>query len=104
MFYSYVKLALKVLLRRKFFTAISLFGIALTLTVALIGTALFDHMVAPIAPEVNLDRTLHAGAFYLEVAKGDSVRSTSTGRMWRRPSESITWTTSLAAGSIGLSE
>ena len=79
MLLSYVKLALKVLLRRKFFTAISLFGIAFTLTVALVGTAVFDHMIAPVPPEVNLERTLHAGGLYLEVAKGDSVRSTTAG-------------------------
>jgi len=55
---NYLKLAFKVLWRRKFFTAISLFGIALTLVVLLVVTALFDHAFAPHAPETRLDRTL----------------------------------------------
>ena len=47
---SYLKLAWKVLLRRKFFTFISLFGIAFTLVVLTLVTALVDHVVAPIHP------------------------------------------------------
>jgi len=55
---NYIKMALKVLVRRKFFTAISLFGIGFTLMVLLVCCAIVDHMLAPIPPEVNLDRTL----------------------------------------------
>jgi putative ABC transport system permease protein len=58
MFASYVKLAWKVLWRRKFFTAISLFGISLTLVVLMVATALLDHTFAPMSPEVRQDRTL----------------------------------------------
>jgi putative ABC transport system permease protein len=58
MFKSYLKLAWKVLWRRKFFTAISLFGISLTLVVLIVATALLDHTFAPMAPEVRQDRTL----------------------------------------------
>jgi putative ABC transport system permease protein len=47
---SYLKLAWKVLLRRKFFTFISLFGIAFTLVVLLLVTALLDHVAGPYAP------------------------------------------------------
>ena len=36
MLHNYLKIAIKVLLRRKFFTAISLFGIGFTLTVLLV--------------------------------------------------------------------
>lgn len=55
---SYGKLALKVLARRRFFTFVSLVGIAFTLTVLLVVTAMFEEMVAPKAPETRLDRTL----------------------------------------------
>ena len=47
---SYLKLAWKVLWRRKFFTAISLFGICLTLVVLMVATAVLDHIFAPLAP------------------------------------------------------
>ncbi len=55
---SYLKLAWKVLWRRKFFTAISLFGIAFTLVVLMVATAVLDHIFAPMAPEVRQERTL----------------------------------------------
>jgi putative ABC transport system permease protein len=62
---NYLKVALKVLARRKFFTFISLFGISVTLTVLMVATALLDHTVAPHAPETRSDRTL--GVFFLEM-------------------------------------
>ena len=46
---SYLKLAWKVLLRRKFFTFISLFGIAFTLVVLMVATALLDNVVAGVS-------------------------------------------------------
>jgi putative ABC transport system permease protein len=55
---NYLKMAVKVLLRRKFFTFISLFGIAFTLIVLMVVVALFDHSFAPFPPEVNQERTL----------------------------------------------
>jgi len=55
---NYIKMALKVLVRRKFFTAISLFGVGFTLMVLLVASAILDHTVAPMPPEVNIDRTL----------------------------------------------
>jgi putative ABC transport system permease protein len=55
---NYLKLALKVLLRRKVFTAISLIGISLTLVVIMVATALLDNVFAPRAPETRADRTL----------------------------------------------
>ena len=48
---NYLKIALKVLVRRKFFTFISLFGISFTLVVLMVVTAMLDHMLAPMAPE-----------------------------------------------------
>jgi putative ABC transport system permease protein len=56
---SYLKLAWKVLWRRKFFTGISLFGIAFTLVVLMVATAVLDHIFAPMAPEVRQDRSLY---------------------------------------------
>jgi putative ABC transport system permease protein len=55
---NYLKLAWKVLQRRKVFTAISLFGTSFTLVVLTVAVALFDHTLSPMPPEVNLDRTL----------------------------------------------
>src|SRR5947199_81680 len=55
---NYLKVALKVLGRRKFFTFISLFGISVTLVVLMVATALLDQVFTPEAPEVHGDRTL----------------------------------------------
>ncbi len=55
---SYLTLAWRVLSRRKFFTAISLFGITFTLVVLMAGTAILDNIFAPLAPEVRQHRTL----------------------------------------------
>src|SRR3954451_7178845 len=54
----YLSLAMKVLLRRKFFTFISLFGISFTLLVLMVVTAMFDHAFAPMAPETRQARML----------------------------------------------
>lgn len=54
----YLKTALKVFLRRKFFTLISLFGISFTLVVLMVTTAILDNTFGPIAPEVHQDRTV----------------------------------------------
>lgn len=55
---NYLKIAVKVLLRRKFFTFISLFGISVTLLVLLVATAMIDHTIAPQSPESRSDRML----------------------------------------------
>ena len=65
---NYLKLAWKVLLRRKVFTFISLFGISLTLVVLMVATALLDHVFAPHPPETHLDRTL---GIHLVALRGD---------------------------------
>ena len=54
-----IQLALKVLARRKAFTAISLFGISLTLAVLMVATAILDHAFKPRAPETRAGRTLY---------------------------------------------
>ena len=53
-----LKLALKVLARRKVFTAISLVGIAMTLAVLMVATAVLDNVLASRAPQSRLDRLL----------------------------------------------
>jgi putative ABC transport system permease protein len=55
---NYLKLAFKILGRRKVFTAVSLFGISFTLLVLMVAMALLDHAFAPRSPEGNLRRAL----------------------------------------------
>jgi len=71
---NYLKIAMKVLLRRKFFTFISLFGVSLTLVVLLVATAMLDHVFAPQAPEVQGNRTL---GVYLMAMRGPEATRTS---------------------------
>lgn len=55
---NYMKMALKVLLRRKLFTCISLFTISFTLMVLMVAASLFDHLFGSFPPETRSDRTL----------------------------------------------
>ena len=55
---NYLKIAMKVLLRRKFFTSISLFAVSFTLTVLTVCTALLDHTFGARKPESLADRML----------------------------------------------
>jgi putative ABC transport system permease protein len=55
---SYLKIAFKVFLRRRFFTAVSLFGISFTLVVLTVAVAVLDHTLAANAPESRQGRTL----------------------------------------------
>ena len=55
---NYLKIALKVLGRRKFFTFISLFGITLTLVVLMVAAAMLDNAFAAQQPESRFDRVL----------------------------------------------
>lgn len=58
MLINYIKIAWKVLLRRKFFTFISLFGISFTLMILMVATAMVDHATGSHTPETRLNRTL----------------------------------------------
>jgi putative ABC transport system permease protein len=58
MFTNYIKLALKVMVRRKFFTFISLFGISMTLVVLMVATAILDNVYTARAPESRFSRVL----------------------------------------------
>lgn len=55
---NYIKVAVKVLIRRKFYTFVSLFGIAFTLLILNLIVSLMDHTLAPMQPESNLARIL----------------------------------------------
>jgi putative ABC transport system permease protein len=55
---NYIKIALKVLLRRKFFTFVSLFGIVFTLLVLMVSVALLDNLVNPGEPGSRFERSL----------------------------------------------
>jgi putative ABC transport system permease protein len=70
---NYLKMAWKVLLRRRFFTFVSLFGISLTLVVLMVAAALLDHVFAPHPPETRLGRTL--GVYFVRL-QGPSATST----------------------------
>jgi putative ABC transport system permease protein len=74
---NYLKVALKVLVRRKFFTFISLFGISITLLVLLVTAAIFDHALAPHAPEIRSDRTL--GVYELAMKGDENVNDSEPG-------------------------
>jgi putative ABC transport system permease protein len=70
MLLSYLKIAWKVLLRRKVFTAISLFGISFTLMILLVVYALFDYTVGPHRPELHVDRLLYISRMQLLYREG----------------------------------
>ena len=78
MLLSYLKIAWKVLLRRKFFTAISLFGISFTLMILLVVYALFDYTVGQHRPELRNDRLLFATRMEFQY-KGGGVNRSSIG-------------------------
>jgi len=71
---NYLKTAYKVLLRRRFYTFISLFGIAFTLVVLTVAAALLDHTFGPLPPETRADRTRGVFMIHLE---GPGGRMTS---------------------------
>ena len=67
---NYFKTALKVLMRHKLFTFISLFGISFTLLILIIVTAFIEHTLGPVAPEKKLDRTLSVTMARLKTEAG----------------------------------
>jgi len=73
---NYFKTALKVLLRHRLFTFISLFGISFTLLILIIITSFVEHTLGPVAPEKKLDRTLSVTMARLE---------TEAGGIWNGP-------------------
>jgi putative ABC transport system permease protein len=72
---NYVKIAWKVLLRRKFFTAISLFGISFTLLVLMLSVASVKYMLDPAMPGSKLARTIFAARIEYK-SEGNHIIST----------------------------
>src|SRR5258708_33692790 len=69
---NYLKIAIAVLRRRKFFTFISLFGISFTLTIVIVVAALVDHVFSPGYPDINRDRELFVNRMQLRDTKNGS--------------------------------
>ncbi|UOQ97954.1 ABC transporter permease [Hymenobacter sp. 5317J-9] len=70
MLLSYLKIAWKVLMRRKFFAFISLFGVSFTLMILLVVMAIFDHTVGAAAPLKRIDRMLFVNTMRHEMTDG----------------------------------
>jgi putative ABC transport system permease protein len=76
---NYIKLAVKVLGRRKFFTFISLFGISLTLVVLMVSVAMLDNLFAARKPESRFDRVLGVHVMGLYGPQGGITSSPGYG-------------------------
>lgn len=76
---NYLKIAIKVLLRRKFFTFISLFGVSFTLVVLMVVVAFLDHIYGPLPPETKLGRSLGIFTVRIESPDGRVARSAGAG-------------------------
>ena len=76
---NYIKIALKVFWRHKFFTAVNLLGICFTLVVLIAAVALIDQQtgVADVAPEVHNDRTLYLKWLFVRSAITDTSGTVS---------------------------
>jgi len=74
---NYFKIAWKVLLRRKFFTFISLFGTGMTLLVLTVSAAFVEQLVTPAKPGSRFDRTLFIDRTELEGPKFHVMSSPS---------------------------
>lgn len=75
MLLSYLKIAWKVLLRRKVFTAISLFGISFTLMILLVVYSLVDYAAGAHRPELHTDRLLFINRMQLLYRDGGNSNS-----------------------------
>ncbi len=73
MFENYIKIAWKVLLRRPFYTFITLFGITFTLTILMVIASFVDHLIGNHYPEVYRDRSVYIS----RVKQQDSLRQST---------------------------
>lgn len=77
---NYIRIAFKVFLRRRFFTAVSLFGISFTLVVLMVVAATLDHVFGQHPPEVHADRSLAVTQVYhRQISNGGSNAFTRDG-------------------------
>ena len=79
MWHNYLKLALKVLVRRPFFTLVSLLGIGFTLLVLVAATAVLDCFIGPYPPETKGDRILKVTWVTLATSHGHSIWVNAAG-------------------------
>lgn len=85
---NYLLLAFKVLQRHKFYTAVSLFGIAITLMVLIVVTSLIESFVHPAGPERNSERFLVAGIISMRQYVDAERQASSTNTLGYRFVES----------------
>lgn len=74
---NYLILALKVLLRRPFFTFVSLFAISFTLLVLIVASSVLDHVFGPSGVESRKDRSL--GLYEMVMTGGSHIWDGSPG-------------------------
>lgn len=73
---NYLKLSLKVLLRRPFYTFVSLFGISFTLMVLMVSITMIENSIGARGVQEKFDRTK---LFYRTEARGKENTSNSSG-------------------------
>lgn len=69
---NYFKIAIAVLLRRKFFTFVSLFGISFTLAIIMLVAAMADNVFSAGYPDSQRDRELYVSRLELRDSAGTS--------------------------------
>lgn len=79
---NYLITAYKVLLRRKFFTFIGLFGISLTLAVLLVISTVIDNYLYPQGPEKTNDHFLTIHRLVMESEDKNSVSGSGIGYLF----------------------
>lgn len=73
---NYLKIAIAILKRRKFFTFISLFGISFTLTILMVATAFMDKVLSPDYPDYRREQSLYVATMeYKNLKEGWMNRS-----------------------------
>lgn len=81
MFKNYLKMAWKVLNRRKFFTFISLFGISITLMILILATSLLENNLGKNKPVSQLDRMVFLSEVTLKKVDKDTVWTIDTSTL-----------------------
>lgn len=79
MLQNYIKIAWKVLKRRKFFTFVSLFGISFTLMVLMVFVAFLSYLISPNIPDAKRDRSLYLMSVKMLNAERTSISQGPAG-------------------------
>jgi putative ABC transport system permease protein len=81
MFKNYLKIAIKVLLRKKFYTLVTLFCISITLSIVIILSSFIEHMEDTLPPKSKFNRVLNLiGLTVYSLNDNGSRNSTSDGQ------------------------